>query len=52
MKAVVEGTPVGRWLYEKCGFSAEIEEIRFDLAQEFSDRVKPKLIFLTRDPSS
>ncbi|KAI1363330.1 hypothetical protein F5Y08DRAFT_309704 [Xylaria arbuscula] len=50
VKAVVEGTPAGRRLYENCGFSAEIEEMSFDTGDEFTDRTKPKLIFLTRDP--
>ncbi|KAI1253326.1 hypothetical protein MGN70_005534 [Eutypa lata] len=52
LKAVVEGTPVGRRLYESCGFHAEIEEMRFEVGQEFAGRNKPKLIFLTREPKS
>ncbi|KAI1335304.1 hypothetical protein F5Y15DRAFT_398179 [Xylariaceae sp. FL0016] len=48
--AVVEGTPVGRRVYEKCGFSSKIEEMRFDVGNEFSERTKPKLVFMTRDP--
>jgi hypothetical protein len=49
VKAVVEGTPAGRRVYEKCGFRAEIEEMRFD-AEGFAERTKPKLMFMTRDP--
>ncbi|KAI1275437.1 hypothetical protein F5Y07DRAFT_370036 [Xylaria sp. FL0933] len=52
VKAVVEGTPAGRRLYEKCGFSAEIEEMIFDTGEEFAERAKPKLIFMTREPIS
>ncbi|KAI1423426.1 hypothetical protein F5Y12DRAFT_716378 [Xylaria sp. FL1777] len=52
VKAVVEGTKVGRRLYEKCGFSAEIEEMLFDTGGEFAERAKPELIFLTREPDS
>jgi hypothetical protein len=48
VRAVVEGTPVGRHLYEKCGFRTEIEEMRFDVGEEFSKRTKPKLIFMIR----
>ncbi|KAF2969441.1 hypothetical protein GQX73_g4104 [Xylaria multiplex] len=50
IKAVVEGTPVAKRLYEKCGFRAEIERMRFDAAEEFAERTKPQLIFLTREP--
>ncbi|KAI1750347.1 hypothetical protein F4782DRAFT_254063 [Xylaria castorea] len=50
VKAVVEGTPAGRRLYEKCGFVAEIEEMRFDPGEEFSEKPKPKLIFMVREP--
>jgi GNAT superfamily N-acetyltransferase len=50
VKSVVEGTPAGRRVYEKCGLSAEIEEMRFDVDEEFSDRAKPKLSFMTRRP--
>ncbi|KAI0432002.1 hypothetical protein F5Y09DRAFT_303209 [Xylaria sp. FL1042] len=52
VKAVVEGTPVGSRLYEKCGFSVEIEEMLFDTGNEFTERTKPKLIFMTREPVS
>jgi hypothetical protein len=52
LQAVVEGTPVGRFLYEKCGFHAEIEEMRFDVGKEFSERRKPKLTFLIREPKA
>ncbi|KAF2470485.1 uncharacterized protein BDR25DRAFT_225746 [Lindgomyces ingoldianus] len=50
LKAVVEGTPVARRLYELCGIHAEIEEMRFDVGEEFIGRRKPKLIFMTREP--
>ncbi|KAI2636962.1 acyl-CoA N-acyltransferase [Hypomontagnella submonticulosa] len=50
VKAVVEGTPAGRRCYEKCGFKPQIEEMRFDVGEEFKERKKPKLIFLTREP--
>ncbi|OTA55138.1 hypothetical protein K449DRAFT_425982 [Hypoxylon sp. EC38] len=50
LKAVVEGTPIARHLYEQCGLHAEIEEMRFDVGEEFSGRRKPKLNFLTREP--
>ncbi|KAI1178409.1 hypothetical protein F4777DRAFT_537602 [Nemania sp. FL0916] len=50
VEAVVEGTPAGRRIYEKCGMSAEIEEMRFDPGEEFSQRKKPKLVFMTRRP--
>ncbi|KAI0548177.1 hypothetical protein F4679DRAFT_551531 [Xylaria curta] len=52
VKAIVEGTPVGRRVYEKCGFVAEIEEMRFDAGDEFSERPKPKLAFMIREPVS
>ncbi|KAI1348039.1 hypothetical protein F5Y01DRAFT_293341 [Xylaria sp. FL0043] len=52
VKAVVEGTPAGRRLYEKCGFSAEIEEMIFDTGEEFAERAKPKLVFMTRESIS
>jgi len=52
VKAIVEGTQVGRHLYEKCGFHVEIEEMRFDVGEEFAGRRKPKLTFLTREPES
>ncbi|KAF2726664.1 hypothetical protein EJ04DRAFT_530078 [Polyplosphaeria fusca] len=48
-KAIVEGTPVGRFLYERCGFLAEIEEMDLDAGEEFAQRKLPKLIFLTRN---
>ncbi|KKY36475.1 hypothetical protein UCDDA912_g03546 [Diaporthe ampelina] len=50
LAAIVEGTPVGRKLYEQCGLSAEIEEMRFDVGEEYVERRKPKLVFLTREP--
>ncbi|PVH96437.1 hypothetical protein DM02DRAFT_535230 [Periconia macrospinosa] len=50
LQSVVEGTPVGRRLYEQCGMRAEIEEMRFDVGEKFSSRRKPHLIFLTREP--
>ncbi|KAI8630534.1 hypothetical protein F5Y19DRAFT_428046 [Xylariaceae sp. FL1651] len=52
VKAVVEGTPVARRLYEQCGLRAEIEEMRFDTGEEFIGRRKPKLLFMTREPRS
>ncbi|KAI0832203.1 hypothetical protein F5Y06DRAFT_290463 [Hypoxylon sp. FL0890] len=52
LKAVVEGTPAGRRLYEQCGFLTEIDEMRFDVGEEFAGRRKPKLTFLTREPRS
>lgn len=52
LKAVVEGTPVGRRLYEQCGLHTEIEEMRFDVGDQFSARRKPKLVFMVRDPVS
>ncbi|KAF2794483.1 hypothetical protein K505DRAFT_407495 [Melanomma pulvis-pyrius CBS 109.77] len=52
VKAVVEGTPVARRLYEQCGLVAEIEEMRFDVGEKFVGRRKPNLIFLSREPKS
>lgn len=52
LQAIVEGTPVGRLLYERCGLRAEIEEMQFDVGKEFRERKLPKLIFLTREPES
>ncbi|KAJ2977212.1 hypothetical protein NUW58_g7880 [Xylaria curta] len=52
VRAVVESTPAGRRVYEKCGMRAEIEVMRFDLGEEFSRRATPKLTFLTREPGS
>ncbi|KAI0895230.1 hypothetical protein F4806DRAFT_93231 [Annulohypoxylon nitens] len=49
IKAVVEGTQVARRLYEKCGFRAKVEEMRFDVGDEFAERKKPKLIFMVRE---
>ncbi|KAI0401787.1 hypothetical protein F4802DRAFT_609096 [Xylaria palmicola] len=48
--AVVESTPAGRRVYEKCGLRADIEEMVFDANGEFADRAKPKLIFMMREP--
>ncbi|KAF2653130.1 hypothetical protein K491DRAFT_603498 [Lophiostoma macrostomum CBS 122681] len=50
LKAVVEGTPVGRPLYERCGFEAKIEEMSFDVDERFQKRRKPELVFMTREP--
>ncbi|KAI1191935.1 hypothetical protein F5B17DRAFT_380169 [Nemania serpens] len=52
IKAIVEGTPAGRGVYEKCGFGPEIEEMRFEVGNEFADRVKPKLMFMTKEPTT
>ncbi|KAI1116977.1 hypothetical protein F5Y14DRAFT_13222 [Nemania sp. NC0429] len=52
VKAVVESTPAGRRVYEKCGLRVEIEEMHFGVGEEFADRAKPKLIFLTKEPGS
>ncbi|KAI1370094.1 hypothetical protein F4677DRAFT_398136 [Hypoxylon crocopeplum] len=52
LRAIVEGTPVGRHLYEKCGLHAEIERMSFDVGDRFVRRRKPELIFMTRDPVS
>ncbi|KAI0449464.1 hypothetical protein F5B21DRAFT_494207, partial [Xylaria acuta] len=52
IKAVVEGTPVGRRLYEKCGLRVEIEEMQFDTGEEYAERKKPKLLFMTREPEA
>ncbi|KAI8960218.1 hypothetical protein F5Y11DRAFT_272214 [Daldinia sp. FL1419] len=51
LQAVVEGTPVARRLYEKCGLRTKIEEMSFDVGEEFADRKKPKLIFMVREPN-
>ncbi|TGJ84210.1 hypothetical protein E0Z10_g4582 [Xylaria hypoxylon] len=50
IRAIVEGTPAGRPLYEKCGLLVEIEEMRFDIGEDFAARAKPKLSFMTREP--
>ncbi|KAI0101147.1 hypothetical protein F4814DRAFT_106430 [Daldinia grandis] len=50
LQAVVEGTPVARRLYEKCGLRAKIEQMCFNVGDEFAGRKKPKLIFMTREP--
>ncbi|KAI1472617.1 uncharacterized protein F4812DRAFT_464701 [Daldinia caldariorum] len=50
LQVVVEGTPVARRLYENCGLRTKIEEMRFDVGEEFAGRRKPKLIFMTRGP--
>ncbi|KAH9901901.1 hypothetical protein F4778DRAFT_781784 [Xylariomycetidae sp. FL2044] len=52
IKSIVEATPAGRRVYEKCGLRAEIEEMQFDVGDEFSERTKPKLVFMTREPQS
>lgn len=52
LQAVVEGTQAGRHLYEKCGLHTEIEEMQFDVGEEFTGRRKPKLTFFTREPQS
>lgn len=49
LKAVVEGTPAGRRCYEKVGFCMEIEEMDFDVGDEYNGRRKPMLHFLTRE---
>ncbi|KAI0148514.1 hypothetical protein GGR57DRAFT_474538 [Xylariaceae sp. FL1272] len=33
-KAIVEGTPTGRRVYEKCGMRTEIAEMRFGVGDE------------------
>ncbi|KAI0002717.1 hypothetical protein F4779DRAFT_603139 [Xylariaceae sp. FL0662B] len=50
LKAVVEGTPVARRLYDQCGLHTEVEEMRFDVGEWFTNRRMPKLIFMTREP--
>ncbi|KAI0420552.1 hypothetical protein F5X98DRAFT_11140 [Xylaria grammica] len=50
IRAVVEGTPAGRRLYEKCGLRVEIEGMEFNTGEEFAARAKPKLFFMTREP--
>ncbi|OTB15228.1 hypothetical protein K445DRAFT_115203 [Daldinia sp. EC12] len=50
LQAVVEGTPVARRLYEKCGLHAKIEEMHFGVGEGFAGRRKPKLIFMSREP--
>ena len=50
LQSIVEGTPVARKLYESCGLVAQIEEMEFDVGEEFRDRTLPKLVFLVRDP--
>ncbi|KAI1803976.1 hypothetical protein F4811DRAFT_307436 [Daldinia bambusicola] len=50
LQVVVEGTPVARRLYEKCGLRAKIEEMRFDVGEEFAGKRIPKLIFMTKEP--
>ncbi|KAI0886506.1 uncharacterized protein GGS22DRAFT_114338 [Annulohypoxylon maeteangense] len=52
IKAVVEGTPVARRLYEQSGFHAKIGEMRFDTGEEFAGRRKPNLIFMVREAES
>ncbi|KAI1633320.1 hypothetical protein F4809DRAFT_623952 [Biscogniauxia mediterranea] len=52
VKAVVEGTPVARRLYEKCGLLPQIEEMTFDVGEEFSGRRKPDILFMVREPGS
>jgi hypothetical protein len=52
LQAVIESTPAGQLLYKKCGFQVEIEEMRFDVGEEFSERRKPTLAFLTREPKA
>ncbi|XXH00584.1 hypothetical protein Hte_006932 [Hypoxylon texense] len=50
VKAVVESSPAGRRVYQKCGFRTEIEEMRFDTGERFAKRRKPILIFMSREP--
>ena len=50
LKAVVESTPVARSVYEKCGLIAEIEEMDFDVGDEYAGRKKPVLVFMKREP--
>lgn len=50
LQAVVEGTPKGQRLYEQCGLRTEIEEMHFDVGDEFSGRRMPQLKFMTREP--
>ncbi|KAI5865920.1 hypothetical protein GGS23DRAFT_554603 [Durotheca rogersii] len=52
VKAIVEGTPVARRLYEQCGLRAQIEEMQFDVGDEFAGRKMPKLTFMVREPKS
>ncbi|KAI0389377.1 hypothetical protein F5Y17DRAFT_462798 [Xylariaceae sp. FL0594] len=52
IRAVIEASPVGRLLYETCGFRPEIEEMRLDVGEEFAARPKPKLVYMTREPAS
>ncbi|KAI2610537.1 hypothetical protein GGR54DRAFT_370814 [Hypoxylon sp. NC1633] len=50
VQAVVESSPVGRRVYQKCGFHIDIEEMRFDVGERFANRRKPLLTFMTREP--
>ncbi|KAI1760110.1 hypothetical protein GGR53DRAFT_510950 [Hypoxylon sp. FL1150] len=50
VKAVVESSPVGRRVYQKCGFGIQIEEMRFEVGERFAERRKPGLTFMTREP--
>lgn len=51
VKAIAESTPAGRRVYEKYGMRADIEKMRFNVGG-YSDKVKPKLIFMMREPAS
>ena len=46
--AVVESTPVARQLYERSGLKTQIERMAFDIADQFTERRKPELTYLTR----
>ncbi|KAI1139235.1 hypothetical protein F5Y05DRAFT_381212 [Hypoxylon sp. FL0543] len=50
--AVVEATQIGRHLYERCGLRTEIEEMVFDVGEEFVGRRKLQLTFLKWEPKS
>ncbi|KAJ7157560.1 hypothetical protein C8R43DRAFT_883148 [Mycena crocata] len=52
LEAVVEGTPVGKPVYERSGFRTVIEEMKFEKAEKhFPNKRMPVLVFMTRTPT-
>ncbi|KAF2437782.1 hypothetical protein P171DRAFT_505459 [Karstenula rhodostoma CBS 690.94] len=46
--AVIESTDAGRPLYEKCGLICEIENMVFNVGEEFGGKETPKLCFMVK----
>ncbi|KAL9085061.1 MAG: hypothetical protein Q9165_007802 [Trypethelium subeluteriae] len=48
LEAVVEATPAGKRCYERCGFRTYIDQMKFDVEEEFNERRLPDISFMLR----